>query len=666
MKTTLKRLALAIASAGLLTIYGCGGGGGGGSTASTTFSGVAATGAPFVGASVAVTDATGATAGAATTAEDGSYTLNFDPTKFTAPFVVTVTGTIGNAAETLVSVQPTADAATVNITPITHAIAALMSSSGNPLDLVANIATDKANLTAANIAAKEQGFRDALAANMTAVGLNPATDNLFNATFSAKLDKLLDNVKVEVSSTGAISMSSSAGGAVDDDTFGAGTPTAAKVVTLAKGVVPTAADATNLPAPTGVGQAPVGIDVLEAARLALNACFVVPSAQRYVAATATYASQCANLVTASYKHEGREKIKEFGGGLTPGGSVTPGMITDAGNDNMKFQKPEILRQLSTAAGHEKVLLRMTARRSDGIMRELVTVAENNPSGYTGWKLVGNQRIYESFINGVATSRTSVNTPANNRYETGFNLYVTNPADNSITSVVVTGPGLPGGGITLKPKTGCDFLTIVPNVSTNPNASTNTGSTAWPCASLYRARSLKTDGTAFTPSSNTHLFGSLTDVDITAIKPLDLYKFVITKANTTTLTYWNRLRSRPLTVAEMALVKYVDFSPATKALVTTATKYTGGVKPTMAWTVPANAPRPFLAYFFHTGGSDRIGVPFTTSSAVIPCTGNTDCASANDGTYKTSSGSTVLNPASHMFQTVSRNRFDTQIFSQMSP
>jgi hypothetical protein len=645
MKFTPKRLALAIASAGLLTIYGCGGGGS--SAASTTFSGTAATGAPFVGASVVVTDATGATAGTATTADDGSYTLNFDPTKFTAPFVVTVTGTVGNAEEKLVSVQPTSSSSTVNITPITHAIAALMSGTGNPLDLVANIATDKANITTTNIADVEKGFRDALASNITAMGLDPATVNLISTTFSAKLDKLLDNVKVEVTSTGEIKMSTSAGSTFDDLGNTGTTPTAAKVVELAKGVKPTAALATNLPA-AGAGETPIGIDAIEAGRLALNACFALPVATRY--SSGTYASQCANLVTTSYKNEGRTAAQEFG--------TTGGLIGDSGNDGMVFQKPEILRQLSATPNRERLVVRLSAKRADGQMRELTTVAENNPTGYTGWQLVGNQRDFETFVNGVATNRISVNTPANNRYETGLNLYV--GTSTSISSVVVTGPGLTSA-ITLKPKTGCDFLTIVPTVGTDPNANTNTGGTAWPCSSLYRVRSLKTDGTTFTPSGNTHLFGSLTDTDIQAIKPLDLYKYVITKTDLSTVTYWNRLRSRPLTVAEMALVKYVDFSAAAKAMMTTGTLYAGGTAPTINWTVPANAPRPFLAYFFHVAGSDRIGVPFSSTSATIPCSGNSECSGSQ---YVTTLTTGLTATSQYGFQAVSRNRFDTQIFTQL--
>ena len=51
-------------------------------------------------------------------------------------------------------------------------------------------------------------------------------------------------------------------------------------------------------------------------------------------------------------------------------------------------------------------------------------------------------------------------------------------------------------------------------------------------------------------------------------------------------------------------------------------------------------------------------PFSTSSATIPCTANTDCAGSNYITPLTTTGQ-------YLFQTIARNRFDTQIFTQLS-
>jgi len=621
-----------LAMLGVLAACGGGGGAGGGTASTATFSGTAAVGAPLPGGKVVVTDATGATVGNATTGADGSYTLSFDLAKFSAPFVITVTGAVGDASIQLVSVQPTSGSATVNITPITHAIAALLSSTGNPADLVANIATDKGNLTAANINAKEQGFRDALAANMTAAGLT-ASDNLLSGAFNAKFDKLLDNVRIEVTTSGEIHMSSSAGAAVDDLGNSWTTPAAAKTVVLAKGTVPSATNAANLPAPA----TSIGIDSLEATRLALNACFAGTVATRNGSGSAA----CANVASSSYLNDGRDRTQEFSG-----------WINDAGNDSMQFQKPEILRQLSTIPNHERLIVRLSAKRSDGLNREIITVAENNPAGTTGWTLVGNQRLYATFVNAVASKRINVNFHSVDRYETGLNLYVNDNA--AIDSVVVTGPGLPASGMTLKRLAGCEYLGIADGTGTAPY-----------CTAYYHLRSIKFDGIAFTPSAaSAYLFTTLTEAEISAIKPLDLYKFVITQTPASgggTLTYWNRLRSRPLTIEEIARVKFVDFTPSSIAMVTNATMYTGGAAPTLSWTVPDNAPRPYLASFFHENGKDSIGVPTGSNSVTIPCSGNTDCTTG--GSYKT--GLNTGGAVQYVFQTIARNQFDTQIFTNLS-
>lgn len=644
------KLLTEITTAGSITLLAACGGGGSGGVSLATFSGTAAVGAPISNGTVTVIDATGSQVGTATTGTDGSYSLNFNPSNFTAPFVVKVTGSVGEAQETLVSVQPTATTSVVNITPITHAISATMSSTGNPLDLITNIAAERSNITATNITSAENGFRAALASNLNAVGLDSNNVNLMNTTFSSKLDKLLDNVRVEVTSNGQIKMSTSAGSAVDDLGNSAATPSAAQVVELPKGTIPSAANATALPAPTN----PVGIDVLEEARLALNACFDVPAASR-----STHAA-CTDLVTADYLNAGRNATQEFSN-----------LLSDSGNDKMVFQKPEIIRQLSTTVGNEKLLVRLNAKRTDDQFRSITTVAENNHTGYTGWKLVGDQRLFDTVINGVAVKRNSINSPAYNRYETGFNIYINRPVQTGLTGtaassagttsrskikqVVVTGPGLPVAGITLRPRSGCDFLAILKS----------SNNTLPYCASLYRLRSLLTDESAYIPTANlAYLYDSKTDSEIEAIKPLDLYKFVIdyyvnTTDNTTaTVTYWNRLRSRPLTVAEMKQIRYVDFTDATKTLLTTASLWTGGSDLTLNWTVPDGTPSPFTVYFLHSGGSDNALVSPASRSAKIPCVGNSDC----DGTAYINNMTTT---DQYFFQTVSRNRFDTQIFTQIT-
>jgi hypothetical protein len=399
------------------------------------------------------------------------------------------------------------------------------------------------------------------------------------------------------------------------------------VLILQKGAVPSSSDASSLPA----SLAPVGIEILETGRIALNNCFAVPSAGRPTAAA------CAGIASNTYLNDGRNGSMEF-----------DGLTTDAGNDGMQFRKPEILRQISDAPGAEKILVRLSALRKDGLNRELITVAGNSSAG---WQLIGNNRQYESNVNAVASKRISANTPANNRYETGLNLYVRD--DNTITNVVVTGPGLPSAGITLVPRAACGGYLTISDGSPAPSTAT--------CATYYRLRSQKTDGTAFTPTSSTHLYSTTaTESTISAIRPLDLYKFVLTKSAGGTITYWNRLRSRPYTSAEIASVKFSDFTPATVALMAAgSTFYTGGAAPTVSWTTPEFGPRPGHAAFIHDTGSDDQRFALGTTSTVIKCSSNPGCSNSSAGPDYVSP---VANASTYVFQTYARNRFDTLIYS----
>jgi hypothetical protein len=637
----------------------CGGGGGSSSTSSSTLSGVAATGAPFDGATVIVTDATGATVGTATTNADGSYEIKFDPSKFTAPFVATVTGNIGGGTESLVSVIPSgslnAGTTTANITPITHAIASRISGTGNPLALVDDIANQKTNITNTNVLNVESSFRNLLADHLTSVGL-PSSFNLINSTFTANFDKLLDNIKLDTSPTGQITMTSAAGQAVDDLSAATTAPSAGSTLIIPSGSLPSTANKALIPTLPG-GSSVIGIDVLETVRINLNSCYALLVSAR------TSSTECNSMISPTYKNDGRNKLVEFG-------PSSPLNLSDTGNTGMTFMKPEILRQLSTTVGSERLLVRITGmRRADltdgtaGTTRELVSVAENSANG---WKLVGNQRDFNTFINAAASKRITANNTADNRYETGLNIYL--QGNSGMSKAVVKGPGLPISGITLFNRAQCDFLSISPD---GINPPTN-------CAGYYRLNAKKVNGTAFTPTGSTaYLFASdatrkgrfFTDEEIrTEIPPNSLYEFVITKTDNTTVTYWNRLRSQPLQTADLARVNYVDFKPETVALMRAGTIYSGGVKPTVAWTTPINTARPFKVTFFHPQGTDEKNVPFFVSSTEVPCSGNAACLAGSGGDYNNTVDDALVNPTDgqqFMFQLISRNRFDLQLFTQLS-
>ena len=120
--------AIALAAAALLSA--CGGGGGSGygdvpAAASLGLSGTAATGAALAGAAVEAKCATGS--GSATTASDGTYTLNIS--NGVLPCVARVTGSGGLVLHTVIA--GTGSRAVGNLTPATQLIVARLAA-GDP------------------------------------------------------------------------------------------------------------------------------------------------------------------------------------------------------------------------------------------------------------------------------------------------------------------------------------------------------------------------------------------------------------------------------------------------------------------------------------------------------------------------------------------------------
>jgi hypothetical protein len=656
----------------LLTACGGGGGGGGGSSSissNATISGTAAAGAPLDGGAIVIKDSTGAVVGTTTAASDGSYSISFNPEGFTEPYVISASGNLGGGAESYISFYPTKPSAgssqIVNVTPITNAIASRLSSTGNPQDLVDSTATQKSNINTTNISNIESAFRSFLDSHLSSVGLT-SDFNLVNSAYNSSFDKLLDNVKFDVSPSGVITVSSSAGQAVNDLAASNSQPLAGSTAVIAAGSNPSASDKSNIPPPP-TNTVAIGIDVLETIRAALDNCMQLPTASRATS------SVCLQYIDSNYKHDGKTRTQEFGAN----GSID---FTAAGNDGMVFKKPEILRQIDMTKDAEILQVRLTGlRRSDGTTRDVVSIAKNNASGAgTGWKLIGNGRDFNTGVSAAVVKRISQGL-STSRYESDLSLYIQD--NTSISYVKVYGGGLPSDGLYLRRKTGCDFLTITPpksgvtsvssvNDLANPNdSSTNTAyaSQAIPCSSLYRLQVTKiSDGSNFTFTTNQWLQAApqKTNDDVLALKANDLYAFEIHKNDNTTLTYWNRLRAKPITASEIKnQVKFVYFTDATKAMMTStgANFYGGGTAPTISWTTPQNTALPFKASFFHPGGSDMINVPYGNASASVPCTGNTDCNGTN---YISTMGSSLISSSQYIFELMTRNRYDLQIITQI--
>ena len=623
---------------------------------SVTLKGVAASGAPMADAKIVLTDATGKSVSSVADA-NGGFTL--DATGLTAPFVVVATGTVGESTVSLVSMQASAGSATVNVTPITNAIAATLAPGGDPLALVA----DPTRVTEASLASGEAALRLVLGPLMAATN---ATGNLISGAFTADgtgLDKLLDQVKVDVKPGGIVEMSTLAG-------EGGATPVS--LVFDATGPLPTLADAATLPAPAP-GEDVVGVSTFAGLRGALARCFSGSTpATRLVPATTPcagifvddehapdiaanpYVRQAALLpayATMDYLHDGEDLDQQIGV-----------LAQGAGMNGAEFAAPEVLRQLAPDA----FMLRFRYTRADGTPGGFETVARRVMASTTAtdgaWRLTGNQRNYSIVLRPAAQRWTAVNTTPTaagvSAHHTGVIVSFSTTKGNgaNVEWVKVTGPGLDAAGMVLKPSTGagCGALTIVSQKGFTARTRAN-------CSQFVRIAGAAIDPAnasynPFNGAANVVASGSfagdalapnfvLTPATDTALKALvagTAYTFTVKLVgNATTLQLTERLRNRPLAIAEVAKLKWQELTPDALAAYRT---FSGGPGFTTSW-APQTGALPVINVNAQiwggsasTTGQANVTPPATTATATIggglsfPAVSGLNTSATNGGSY----------------------------------
>jgi hypothetical protein len=169
--------------ASMLGLSACGGGGGssapavapssqGSQGASTiTISGIAAKSIALSGASIIASNATGNLGAAVTVGADGAYSITI-PADAQVPIILTAS-VIAPSGEKESYSTVIVDKAntTANITHITNAIAALLSSNGNPDQLAADI-TKGSSITQANLTEKTQAIQNLLKTATDVLGVS--------------------------------------------------------------------------------------------------------------------------------------------------------------------------------------------------------------------------------------------------------------------------------------------------------------------------------------------------------------------------------------------------------------------------------------------------------------------------------------------------------------
>lgn len=390
----------------------------------TRLAGVAATGAPMARARIVIRDADPATPDVTTQADDeGAYVADVTGSK--APLVVEATGTVlGEESRFKAVVPELAPAASnvANVTPLTHAVTALLAPDGDP-DTLADAAAIARHVTATVV-------RDAVRTLVATLAADPTTRTYladgaggdaarfdpmrtpFVASAADPIDRMLDRIRVRVTASGVLltNVTAVAGESAESQQ----SPT----VTLTRAHLAAPEQAPALPASART-TLPTVAD-LKAIADAFGACFAMPpSGRATLAADGSVASlhpACDALAADGYLNGGytwKEDIARW---------IVDPLLTGA-----RFSPPSIALAVPPA-GHPtggKVLVHpycnaadcavvmLGARQVNGAARGMyLTLARTGPErGRAVWRSVGNGRKYDVTVEPHVARLVAINSAA---------------------------------------------------------------------------------------------------------------------------------------------------------------------------------------------------------------------------------------------------------------
>ncbi len=545
-------------------------------TATASISGtISVGGAGIANAAVTVTDANGRAVNA-TSAADGSYTANV--TGMTAPALVLATDPSGYNGPLLAPAAslPSSGSATVNITTLTTALAALLTGNGNPYTITPSSYTALITQSALNkaVSVLNQALSAILAANsQSAASFNPVTSKL--VANNSGTDAVISAVNLMP--------------------YGAGFQLIAAASATQTLVLNSAAVAPSTP----FSAPPVASNYLDFMQAALQKCLSVALASR------NNDPQCTGLVDGFFQQSSYKALNtanpDFALATSVGATVAP---------------PKTILFATNTNGDQIAYVRFRYTLTDGALGRMVAVMRQVPGGVTPvtlpsgavvtWNFYGNQGSYDANVVSRAVRRTFLDTADVSFYQAGVRFYF-NPgiaAAALVNTVNVTGPGLPGGGIWLFRSTACgtsSYMTISgavrsgpPNGGSNSTTTSNTTLFSWGWAAQSPA-------TVFTPPV-TQTWAS-SPVDATTIPFAAIYTFQLYDNRGQTLaTFTRRNLSPPVDAAYAAGAFWPTLSPASVA----AFVAPGGALASPQASVPVswiNAPLGLPAYeAFASGGA----------------------------------------------------------------
>lgn len=545
MKESTKQQLSCITGAVCLVLAGCGGGGGGGgfflppastsqpsptAPASTSLSGVAATGAPFANALVSVTDATGAMVCDTETDAKGAYSCLL-PAGTKIPLVIRASR---DDQIFYSAAAGTSDIA--NITPLTTVVVSRLSPQGNPASLAGALQSNPEIVTSRALLEQVAALNAALKPVLDSLGLTAA--NLLSDAMVANgtgQDKLLDSLSVTARADGTA----------------ANIEITVKTADGAPVSIRFRSDDVNIPAidpSVKVADVPAP-DVVADLFARLVDCYALPLTQRVSAASDDAGAAVGGPadITARVCRElflGDDPSTFYSNGATVGRSAAntgafaslfrggaTGLQWDLGNvEFFRANGDMVLSYRTKDVQGNTAFETLGARKIDGKL-----------------KLVGNGYSYRATVQPYEQLRDLINTPAFSNYGTGYDVTIPNLTDNAgnpiFQKAVVTAPW--GTQLTFLPSVGYSTLRFG-----KPNG-TVTGS------SVYRLRgefaSTSTGGNpADKESSLTYAEPQYTDTQIAGLTNQGVWsiEFFHVDAGKANVTQTTRTLSRALTIGEL--------------------------------------------------------------------------------------------------------------------
>jgi len=631
--------------------------GGGSSVTSTpvTLSGVAATGAAFIGGVITVTDSTGAVVGTSSSiAADGTFSVTIS-TSAKAPFVIVAARTSADGVvESLISIVPSATSTTINVTPVTSLIAARLSPSGDPTKLAAEVGSGAVTVTPTSVAATVAEVQAILAPILSATN-STGTDPL-TGTFTVNgtgYDRLLDSIRITI--TPATTTSSNIEVGIKQTTADSAAPVAIQFTSQTQ-----LASVPAIPTISSANIVPSGTSALIAQHLAqLTTCYALPTASRVgvpvvsgVAtgvATDVIAAACQNAFFANTPSRYLSNGNTIGTSGSFGSlfkDTATGTVFSQGTYEFSRGNGDIVMgyKAKDAAGNETFDTFVVRLDSDFKLKE-----------------IGNQYAYSGGVNPYEQLRDFVNQTVSGYYSTGYNISI--PLNAAYDKVVVTTPNgnqavlINGSDGMVFPKLNANRQAVDAN-----NATTSNYALMAPSGTNYiRVRSeyadtVATSGAPHPAARDSGLFFVSTDAldtDIAAFGNQSKWKLDYYNGSTLLASQTYRTRTRAMTIGELRTQKLANLSSTTLASI--AALYVSNLNKTTlppasnfsaSWLVPANALPPTQIKLFgkghvvpatspqsSTGFNDVSKVGSTALSTTIPCAdgaGETHCANPGPG------------------------------------